>query len=36
MPHFNDNNVIGDYAIVINYKLPKSLTNEQKEKLKNF
>lgn len=36
MPHFNDNNVIGDYAIIINYKLPKSLTNEQKEKLKNF
>lgn len=36
MPHYNNPNVIGDYAVVINYKLPTSLTNEQKKKLKEF
>jgi molecular chaperone DnaJ len=36
MPHPQNPNMIGDYAVVINYKLPKSLTKEQKEKLKNF
>lgn len=36
MPHYNNNNMIGDYIIVINHKLPNSLTNEQREKLKNF
>ena len=36
MPHFNDPNMVGDYAVIINHKLPDSLTKEQKEKLKNF
>lgn len=36
MPYYNNPNKIGDYAVVINYKLPKSLTKEQKELLKNF
>lgn len=36
MPHPQNPNIIGDYAVVINHKLPKSLTKEQKEKLKNF
>lgn len=36
MPHPNHPNVFGDYAVVINYKLPKSLTKEQKKKLKDF
>jgi molecular chaperone DnaJ len=36
MPHPQHPNVIGDYAIVINHKLPKSLTKEQRKKLDNF
>lgn len=36
MPHPQHPNVIGDYAIVINHKLPKSLTKEQRKKLENF
>ena len=36
MPSVNDPDVIGDYAVVINYKLPDKLTEEQKDKLKNF
>lgn len=36
MPHPNNPNVVGDYAVVINHKLPSKLTNEQKDKLKNF
>ena len=36
MPHYNNNNIVGDYAVIINYKLPNKLTNEQREKLKNF
>ena len=36
MPHPNNPNIVGDYAVVINHKLPNKLTEEQKEKLKNF
>lgn len=36
MPHYNNPNIVGDYAVVINYKLPTSLTKEQKKKLKDF
>ena len=36
MPNPNDPEIVGDYAVVINYKLPNKLTKEQKEKLKNF
>lgn len=36
MPHPQHPNVIGDYAVVINHKLPKSLTKEQRKKLENF
>ena len=36
MPHPNNPNFIGDYAIIIHYKLPTSLTKEQKKKLKDF
>ena len=36
MPHPNNPNIVGDYAVVINYKLPSKLTNEQKKKLKDF
>jgi molecular chaperone DnaJ len=36
MPHYNNPNVVGDYAVVINYKLPDKLTDEQKKKLKDF
>jgi molecular chaperone DnaJ len=36
MPHYNNPNIVGDYAVVINHRLPKSLTNEQKKKLKEF
>ena len=36
LPHLNDNNIVGDYAIIVKYVLPDSLTDEQKEKLKNF
>ena len=36
MPHPNNPNIVGDYAVVINYKLPNKLTNEQKKKLKDF
>lgn len=36
MPHPNNPNIVGDYAVVINHKLPNKLTNEQKKKLKNF
>lgn len=36
MPHPNNPNIFGDYAVVINYKLPNKLTSEQKKKLKDF
>ena len=36
MPHPQNPNIVGDYAVVINHKLPKKLTKEQKEKLKDF
>lgn len=36
MPHHKNNNIHGDYAVVINYKLPNKLTKEQKKKLKDF
>lgn len=36
MPHPQNASVIGDYAVVINYKMPDKLTKEQIEKLKNF
>ena len=36
MPHYNNPNIVGDYAVVINYKLPTSLSKEQKKKLKDF
>lgn len=36
MPHPNNPNIIGDYAVVINHKLPKKLTKEQKEVLSKF
>jgi DnaJ-class molecular chaperone len=36
MPHPNNPRIFGDYAVVINYKLPKTLTKEQKKKLKEF
>lgn len=36
MPHPNNPNFIGDYAVIIHYKLPTSLTKEQKKKLKDF
>lgn len=36
MPHYNNPNIVGDYAVVVNYKLPTSLTKEQKKKLKDF
>lgn len=36
MPHPNNPNIVGDYAIVINHKLPTSLTKDQRKKLKEF
>lgn len=36
MPHPANESQVGDYAVVINYKIPSHLTKEQKEKLKNF
>lgn len=36
MPHPQNPNIVGDYAVVINHKLPEKLTNEQKKKLKDF
>jgi molecular chaperone DnaJ len=36
MPHPQHPNVIGDYAVVINHKLPSKLTKEQRKKLENF
>lgn len=36
MPHPNNPNIVGDYAVVINHKLPNKLTDEQKKKLKEF
>ena len=36
MPNPNNPNIVGDYAVIINYKLPNKLTNEQKKKLKEF
>lgn len=36
MPHPNNPNIVGDYAVVINHKLPNKLTSEQKKKLKDF
>jgi molecular chaperone DnaJ len=36
MPHPQNNNIVGDYAVVISYKMPDKLTKEQREKLKNF
>lgn len=32
----NGGRTVGDYAVVINYELPKKLTNKQKEMLENF
>jgi molecular chaperone DnaJ len=36
MPHPQNPKIVGDYAVVINHKLPNSLTKDQKKKLKNF
>lgn len=36
MPHPNNPNIVGDYAVIINHKLPNKLTDEQKKKLKEF
>ena len=36
MPHPQNPNIVGDYAIVINHKLPSKLTKEQRKKLENF
>jgi DnaJ-class molecular chaperone len=36
MPHPQNSNIVGDYAVVISYKMPDKLTKEQREKLKNF
>ena len=36
MPYPNNPNIVCDYAVVINHKLPTKLTNEQKKKLKEF
>lgn len=36
MPHPNNPNIVGDYAVIINHKLPTKLTEEQKKKLKDF
>lgn len=36
MPNMNNNSILGDYAVIINYKLPNKLTDKQKEMLKNF
>jgi molecular chaperone DnaJ len=36
MPHPQNPNVFGDYAVIINHKLPNKLTDEQKRKLKDF
>lgn len=36
MPHPNNPNIVGDYAVIINHKLPNKLTDEQKKKLKDF
>ena len=36
MPNPNNQNMVGDYGIIIKHKLPTKLTKEQKEKLKNF
>jgi len=36
MPDVTGRGNIGDYAVVINYELPKSLTDEQKDLLRNF
>lgn len=36
MPNVNNPQQRGDYAVVINHKLPTRLTNKQKEILKNF
>jgi molecular chaperone DnaJ len=36
MPHPQHPNIIGDYAVVINHKLPSKLTKEQRKKLENF
>jgi molecular chaperone DnaJ len=36
MPHPQNPNIIGDYAVVINHKLPSNLTKEQRKKLENF
>lgn len=36
MPDVMGRNRYGDYAVVINYELPKSLNNKQRDLLKNF
>lgn len=36
MPDVTGRGGVGDYAIVVNYELPKKLTDKQKELLKNF
>lgn len=34
MPNVNNNNVVGDMKVVVKYKMPKSLSNKQRELLK--
>lgn len=36
MPDVMGSGHVGDYAVVVNYELPKKLTDNQKELLKNF
>lgn len=36
MPHPQNPYIVGDYIIIVNHKLPNKLTDEQKNKLKNF
>ena len=36
MPNVNNNSILGDYAVIIKYKLPDRLTDKQIEMLKNF
>jgi DnaJ-class molecular chaperone len=34
MPNVNNNNVVGDMKVIVKYKMPKSLSNNQRELLK--
>lgn len=36
MPHMRMQGMVGDYAVVIQYQLPKQLTDKQREMLRNF